>query len=400
MNLKCLAVSAFVAIGIGGSYCVESNAVGNDLKNQKARSLELICESLDYEIAPTGVMVNTSTEISSTEPNTFLQAYFYGLHKNMGENYKGSCGYVALGMLLSYYDTYLDDGIIAEQYDVASIGTEYDMVTRHNSPGIYNDIIPNGPGMSPQEYLTTISSQVDYSLHAKLICMGKDKGYYNFNDDEPCGTTLKQRKAILTSYLAERGLSSNDYSIITREKSLFGWGVSSNDIKEFVKSYIDKGYPVLIGVENTEKGSGHACIAYSYDEKDIYVNMGWSGGYEHYPLSSRYNAFKSAMVIDWKIGHVHSNNYGVSKKNIDGSISVKYYCYDADDIVTIGHRHIYNYEYAQYNDTYHKAYCSCGDSILEEHSYDNATPVNLLYLKNSCKKCGYFKTGGGGSEIV
>lgn len=43
MNLKCIAVSAFVAIGIGGSYFVETNAVGNDAKNQKARSLELIC---------------------------------------------------------------------------------------------------------------------------------------------------------------------------------------------------------------------------------------------------------------------------------------------------------------------------------------------------------------------
>ena len=56
-------------------------------------------------------------------------------------NYKGSCGYVAIGMLLSYYDTFLSDDIIPEQYDVISAGNETDMVQRRNSPGIKKDLV-------------------------------------------------------------------------------------------------------------------------------------------------------------------------------------------------------------------------------------------------------------------
>ena len=40
---------------------------------------------------------------------TYLQAYFDNLNHNLGKNYQGSCCYVALGMILSYYDTFLND---------------------------------------------------------------------------------------------------------------------------------------------------------------------------------------------------------------------------------------------------------------------------------------------------
>ena len=40
---------------------------------------------------------------------SFLQAYYENLKYNFGMNYQGSCGYVALGMKLSYYDTFLND---------------------------------------------------------------------------------------------------------------------------------------------------------------------------------------------------------------------------------------------------------------------------------------------------
>lgn len=43
---------------------------------------------------------------------TFLSAYFDYLETNFGTNDKGSCVYVSIGMLLSYYDTFLNDDII------------------------------------------------------------------------------------------------------------------------------------------------------------------------------------------------------------------------------------------------------------------------------------------------
>lgn len=50
----------------------------------------------------------------------FKYEYFRGLTDNFGENVFNSCGYVAIGQLLSYYDTYLDDNIIDDKYDIQS----------------------------------------------------------------------------------------------------------------------------------------------------------------------------------------------------------------------------------------------------------------------------------------
>ena len=58
---------------------------------------------------------DTVYESSISEYDSFLVSYFDNLTYNYGVNYKGSCGYVAIAMLLSYYDTALCDAIIPEQ---------------------------------------------------------------------------------------------------------------------------------------------------------------------------------------------------------------------------------------------------------------------------------------------
>lgn len=52
-------------------------------------------------------------EITNLQYDTYVKNYFAGLTQNFGANIKGSCGYVSLGMLLSYYDSFLDDNIIS-----------------------------------------------------------------------------------------------------------------------------------------------------------------------------------------------------------------------------------------------------------------------------------------------
>ena len=49
--------------------------------------------------------------------SSFQESYFDNLTINHGMNFLGSCGYVGIDMLLSYYDTYLSDNIVPEQYD-------------------------------------------------------------------------------------------------------------------------------------------------------------------------------------------------------------------------------------------------------------------------------------------
>ena len=65
--------------------------------------------------------------------NNFSTKYFYNLNNYCGNNSKGSCGYVALSMILSFYDTYWDDRVIPENYDQ---NANFQTVASFESPGI------------------------------------------------------------------------------------------------------------------------------------------------------------------------------------------------------------------------------------------------------------------------
>ncbi|MBQ4049189.1 MAG: hypothetical protein IJD07_00845 [Clostridia bacterium] len=117
--------------------------------------------------------------VSSSIPDTYdsyMEAYFRGLTVNMGENVRNECGYVALGQILSYYDSYLDDDIIPEVYDVPSTGTGTNMVERNNSPGILNEVLNyNGVSagnMTTAEFIAAINNRANVSLMAKLLSTG------------------------------------------------------------------------------------------------------------------------------------------------------------------------------------------------------------------------------------
>ncbi|MBR2968200.1 MAG: hypothetical protein IKC35_05460, partial [Clostridia bacterium] len=88
--------------------CCKSNDREKDVVQQ---------EKVEYfegasQISETNEMQISAADTTVTSYDTFLEAYYRGLTQNFGHNYQKSCGYVALGMLLSYYDTYLDDDII------------------------------------------------------------------------------------------------------------------------------------------------------------------------------------------------------------------------------------------------------------------------------------------------
>lgn len=360
---------------------------------------------LDCEIKPETVEEDYELMAASTTTtyDTYMEAYFRGLKTNMGENYKGSCGYVALGELLSYYDSYLNDYFIDDIYDVASTGSETDMISRNNSPGILNDTISTAEcavyekssvsSLTASEYFSIIETKVSTSLHAKLISMGEEHGYYDYSDnDNPCGTNYAQRKIILEEYLEERGLSSDYYEIITYSNS------NSDNVEDFIKQYIDLGYPVLTSVYDSSRNAGHAVICYDYDDTNIYCNMGWSGStsYAHYAVESRYDTYRNAMVVIFDLDHYHSNNYEVIQSG--GTTT---YCYCNCDILTykeVGHS--YTDHYVDNGDNfYHRSYCRCNRYILEKHSW--ADDIILVSLPNSyklnCDQCGAMKNNNGGS---
>jgi len=84
--------------------------------------------------------VNDETYIN----DTYASYYFSNLRENFGNNVFGSCGYISVGMLLSFYDAYWDDDFIANSYDVKSTYTStmqpladfYLVPSNADSPGI------------------------------------------------------------------------------------------------------------------------------------------------------------------------------------------------------------------------------------------------------------------------
>lgn len=74
----------------------------------------------------------------------FLNNYYKRLSNNKPANYFGICGYTGISMLLTFYDSYWNDGIIEEKYDapVTFNGTTIP-VNIAQSPGVQNETMPS-----------------------------------------------------------------------------------------------------------------------------------------------------------------------------------------------------------------------------------------------------------------
>lgn len=344
-------------------------------------------EKLYYAVEPENdVDLYENEDFFSDEYDTFLDAYFINLRHNIGNNIKGSCGYVAIGMVLSYYDTFLNDDIIPEKYDMVSDGIEENMNLRKMSPGIRFDAIkpedfeflgvPDSEKITNEQYIKIMRKKANDSekpsLHSKLITIGESLGYYNYDAYYPCGVNSEKQVQIMHNYLSDLGLTVHkDYSFMTYSYNY--------NLDKYVKQYLDKGCPVILGISSSKDYSSHSCVAYGYDDEGIYVNMGWVSEWKntHYKISSNsyFDRIDDALILSFDMEHKHSNNYLVGEKA---------YCYCSDEI-TIYHNHSYDLE--EYNSDYHLLKCQCGLSKPENHSY-NYVKMNTKLHKSVCE-CGY-----------
>ncbi|MBQ8414929.1 MAG: hypothetical protein IJX58_06775 [Clostridia bacterium] len=328
---------------------------------------------------------STSYSSGAVTYDDFMTAYFDNLTYNIGVNYKGSCGYVAMAMLLSYYDTYLNDNIIPEQYDIVSNGNDSDIISHRNSPGVLRDIVVNIDDttdntlrkMSATDYYSHIDGLSNASLHAKLITIGASHGYYNFSASSAqysAGTYFSSRYVVLNDYLLNVAqMNSTDYelSYLNYESD----SSKSDSVKQFALQRIMEGKPVLLSIYGAK--GGHVVVAYDYEYDEdtssysIYCHMGWGANKTHVtPESEGFTVYRTALTLDLDTEHSHSNNYGITTI-INNVPNTEYYCYDNCNIITYINKrgeHNYTNSYDPYSTTQHKAYCECGEYILEEHS--------------------------------
>lgn len=341
-------------------------------------------------------LLHTSTY---TTYDTFAQAYFDNLIYNYGNNVKGSCGYVGINMLLSYYDTFLNDTIIPEQYDVATVESKSSILRLAKSPGTRKELPSEDDVKNAFTYSSFINDQKDSSLHAKLISIGMSKLYYNYlNADSPAAVSFGGIVNILNSYLTDiAGLESSDYSIDKIYPSY--WFLSndqkqeaSNNVRNFTIEKVKNGIPVMLYLRNNE--SGHIVIAYDYDENSdvIYCHFGWGSDATHVnpetiiedlgledQFGTNFNIYRAALAINFNIEHSHSSNYVDTEGNTYCS------CY-----FSCHPEHVCTYALCEDDDSKHVYTCNC------QYKSDNTGDHSLVYVSQGasyhiqrCRLCGW-----------
>lgn len=309
----------------------------------------------------------------------YASYYFNNLTENFGNNIKGSCTYIAFAMLLSYYDTYWDDTIIPENYDMITMLSNDKLDLNAESPGIYTEnrsLVWNS--MSTANYYQVVEQYSNAHFHLKLIQMGKEKfGQYQFeNSSSPCGLTYSELADLMNYYL---------YDYMNFNTSEINYISTSSNVRQFVIDNIQNGKPVLVRMgSNNVSGIGHAFILYDYDESndELYGHWGWKlEGYkfEHIKLSTTpYNVFWDATVLNVSTEHNCSNNYKYSY-NYD---CVETYCPCKHNIHE-GHCHN-PVRWMYYSRISHRGKCQCGEWVEKPHVINAAEVENF---QAPCLEC-------------
>ena len=385
------------------SNCIktEHSFIGNDSK------LQFTDDSIDCFDALEKVDVEYVNTDTLYQTQHFATYYFYNLRENMGYNYIGSCSYVAIAMMLSYYDTYWDDTIIDDNYDLNSLfeKTEYvdgiltySELTLHNfenSPGIReNERLPfdeserlglsDNERLTQEQYYELVKNQSNRDRYFHYYLMGTmiTEEFYasrvsqNIN---PFGLGGEDREDLIEDYLNASGAKLTYETVTT-------------DIENYIITNVSRGIPVMIAVDLADQNTGHVLVVYDYDASTgkLYANMGWTDGYDetdelvtytHVDLSSiNYTRIKNATTFTPTDSHSHAYNYVYW----DGSTYCSCYfpCHNA-------HQHTYE----SVNDNYHTYSCNCATEETPNinHSFyvDDISDTEHTF---KCTDCDYSVT--------
>ena len=287
---------------------------------------------------------------------TPMKTYFRKLLSYSPKNSHGSCGYVSFIQYLSYYDTFLNDNIIPEQYDMGNSSSSNMSTARLTSPGVLRqdypetnlyEFIQDNKHNDFQMYLMDI---VNSSKNLSSSSYKYNIGMWDYH------------------YIIEELFPANnlefEYTYYT-DLSEFA-KPTDNSIKEYfddyIKSQLDLGNPVVVqichynddNIFDIKYENNHSVVAYYYDTNGIHANFGWNSAGSTDVVINDYYQIMAAGVINFSdLEVVHSNNYIVN--NIS-------YCGCGV--------HVHNYVgWEYYSKTSHKAVCECGESGVTSYPH-------------------------------
>lgn len=201
--------------------------------------------------------------------------YFHNLNHYHALNTDGTCAVVAAEIVLGYYDTFYNDNIVDEIYDIS--------VSENKN---YVSDFKQSPGTGKDGYIT-LDYEIDNEFHDLLFDIAVENGKNPNNQ----GMTMNQQKNMISTYL-------NDMDI---EHSISEYYSNTNiSIKNYIKNEIDNNRPVLCA------GKTHAFVVYGYDDEYVYHHSGFS---DYSELATSWDRIHYATQLIITEDHVHSNNY-------------------------------------------------------------------------------------------
>lgn len=211
--------------------------------------------------------------------------YYLKLGGRHGYNDCYICTLVAIQMICSYYDTFINDDYVSEKWDYLSYGNVVDTSNWENWS--------NSPGAGYK-----ISPLRDFRMCQYLLDYAQSNVNSNITND---GLTFNQQRNVLNYYLNEQLVN---YSLTTSEGNLAD--CLNQYTKTVIKNSIDNNQPVIAN------GRHHSVVAFAYDDDYVYVHTGYGrcskvvwATYTDWDITYS----PSAICINASGIHTHSNNY-------------------------------------------------------------------------------------------
>lgn len=298
----------------------------NDVKNDLA---ELSMDDEKTRIVPNARVIMEDIGGGgggSYSPTTYSfnwKTFFENATTYQPVNKLGTCGYVSLIELLSFYDTFYNDSVIPEQYDRNTKGSISFSDAVSTSPGvepIKRSQYPcdKKPNYDATQYRGFCYDRKDFCFQSYLTVLNnKNEGTDNDTDFQ-YGIGSWNYQAMLDNVYGSGKVTVTDYGV---DDTNF----RQNLAKMAIKKVISMGGPVIVHIKdetdpNKDNWKYHSVVAYDYDDNYIYANYGWGSGSTHQPLIGGvgdydYKLIYRVAVLDFPMGRKHSNNYEINGKD-------------------------------------------------------------------------------------
>ena len=277
---------------------------GNE-QNHRGFAQANLDNSVNFNAAPSQRLEALNTNDNICLRDYYAPYYFNNLTHNYGSNEHNSCGYIATGMLLSFWDTYWDDNIVEERYETHTVLSSNHITLEVESPGATREDEATYINTSASEYHDNITTYKNDYLHYLLLDIGKN---YSLNSEGNYLVNGETIKELSQHYIYDyRG-----YARETVDVELFA-SRDSNSVKQKAIQYVKQGIPVALCVHPDSYGQiGHVVVAYDYYEPTdrLYCHFGWGTNQTHKTAEVKgYYVYDSVVAFVFKNEHSHSNNY-------------------------------------------------------------------------------------------